>query len=496
MNTPRLDPLTKLGRMTAASRMKKMLKIPAKEHMNPGQTYIFVFEDAPDVVVNLQNSVEQNGYEVSTAPNENEVLRQMLDAAPDATVLALQIAGHPMDRVQDTTENSQEHASEVSPPEMTLKWEMLDGDYADIIGESAEIFKVLHRIELFAKSPTAVLVSGETGTGKELIVRALHERSNRSDKAIVVVNCAGISEQLMESELFGYEKGAFTGAETQHIGLFETARGGTLFLDEIGELSTHLQPKLLRVLQEGKIRRVGGTAQITVDVRVVAATNCDLEQGELSTHLQPKLLRVLQEGKIRRVGGTAQITVDVRVVAATNCDLEQAVKGGRFRQDLYQRLKPLHIFIPPLRQRKEDIPMLVEHFLKQHSQFQGEERGSISPQALALIQGYDWPGNIRELEGIIIRALLLARGGTILPMHLPTELQADHTPSVPLSEEDSDREEAPTVAFPIGLTLKKVEQMYTLETLEWMDRHRAKTASVLGISVRTLRNRLKNHTIF
>ena len=208
--------------------------------------------------------------------------------------------------------------------------------------------------------------------------------------------------------------------------------------------------------------------------------------------LQPKLLRVLQEGKIRRVGGTAEIPVDVRVVAATNCDLAQAVKEDRFRQDLYQRLKPLHIFMPALRQRREDIPALVEHFLKKHNQLRGQKRGSISLQALALIQGYDWPGNIRELEGSIIHALLFARGGTILPMHLPKELQADPAHPVPLPEEDSDREEAPTVSFPIGRTLKEIEQMYILETLEWMDKHRAKTASVLDISVRTLRNRLKN----
>ena len=303
---------------------------------------------------------------------------------------------------------------------------------------------------MFAKSPTTVLISGETGTGKELVADALHEQSNRSEKKIVPVNCAGISEQLMESELFGYEKGAFTGAEARHIGMFEAAQGGTLFLDEI---------------------------------------------GELSTRLQPKLLRVLQEGKIRRVGGTAEISVDVRVVAATNCNLAQAVKEDRFRSDLYQRLKPLHIFMPPLRQRREDIPALVEHFLKKHNQRQGQKRSSISPQARALLQGYDWPGNIRELEGSIIHALLFARGGTILPMHLPKELQGNQAHPVPSPEEDSDGEEVPTVYFPIGRPLKEIEQVYILETLEWMDKHRAKTASVLGMDVKTLRSRLKNYNV-
>ena len=426
--------------------MEKVTENPT----NSQQTHIFILGDTSNVAVNLQNLLEQDGYEVSTAPKGSEVLHQMLDAAPDATVLALQVAAQHLDREHDTTENSQEHAGEGSPPEMPLKREMLEGDYADIIGESAELVKVLHRIEMFAKSSTTVLISGETGTGKELVADALHEQSNRSEEKIVVVNCAGISEQLMESELFGYEKGAFTGAEARHIGMFEAAQGGTLFLDEI---------------------------------------------GELSTRLQPKLLRVLQEGKIRRVGGTAEIPVDVRVVAATNCNLAQAVKEDRFRSDLYQRLKPLHIFMPPLRQRREDIPALVEHFLKKHNQRQGQKRSSISPQALALLQGYDWPGNIRELEGSIIHALLFARGRTILPMHLPKELQGNQVHPVPLPEEDSDREEAPTVSFPIGRTLKEIEQVYILETLEWMDKHRAKTASVLGMNVQTLRSRLKNDNV-
>ena len=430
--------------------MKKVTENPTKVHINPQQTHIFILGDTSNVGVNLQNLLEQEGYEVSTASKGSEVLRQMLDAAPDATVLALRIVAPHLDRVHDATENSQEHTSKVSPLEIPLKREMLEGDYVDIIGESAELVKVLYRIERFAKSPTVVLISGETGTGKELVVDALHEQSNRSDKTILAVNCAGISEQLMESELFGYEKGAFTGAEVRHIGLFETAQGGTLFLDEI---------------------------------------------GELPMSLQPKLLRVLQEGKIRRVGGTAEIPVDVRVVAATNCDLAQAVKEDRFRSDLYQRLKPLHIFMPPLRQRREDIPALVEHFLKKHNQVQGQKRGSISPQALALLQGCDWPGNIRELEGSIVHALLFARGSTILPMHLPKELQGPPAHPVPLPEEDSDREEVPTVSFPIGRTLKEIEQVYILETLAWMDEHRAKTASVLGINVQTLRSRLKNYAV-
>lgn len=426
--------------------MEKVTETSTKAHTNPQQTHIFILGDTSSVGVNLQNLLEQEGYEISTAPEGSEVLRQMLETAPEATVLTLQVAAQHLDRVHNATENSQEHADVVSPPGMPLKREMLDADYADMIGESAELAKVLHSIEMFAKSSTTVLISGETGTGKELVANALHEQSNRAEKNILAVNCAGISEQLVDTELFGYEKGAFTGAEAQRIGMFEAAQGGTLFLDEI---------------------------------------------GEFSEYLQSKLLRVLQEGKIRRVGGTAEIPVDVRVVVATNCNLAQAVTEDRFRQDLYQRLKPLHIFMPPLRQRREDIPALVEHFLEKQSQVQGQKRKNISPQALALLQGYDWPGNIRELEGSIIYALHFARKGTILPMHLPKELQEDSTHPVPLPEEHSDGEEVPTVSFPLGWTLEQVKQGYILKIFKWMGKHRAKTASVLGISVRTLRNILK-----
>lgn len=250
----------------------------------------------------------------------------------------------------------------------------------------------------------------------------------------------------MESELFGHEKGAFTGADTQHIGLFETAKGGTLFLDEIGELSMYLQPKLLRVLQEGEIRRVGGTAQIPVDVRVIAATNHDLAQD---------------------------------------------VKKGKFRQDLYQRLKILEIPIPTLRARPEDISPLAEHFLKTESLRQSLNKGTFSSQALELLQGYDWPGNIRELQGVITRALILAKGtDTILPIHLE-ELHEIHTHPRHLPEGDSNVQEDPTVTLPIGLTLEEIEQVFILKTLAWLGENRTKTAKVLGISARTLRERLR-----
>ena len=325
--------------------------------------------------------------------------------------------------------------------------EMLDGDYNSIIGESAKAIDVLHSIEMFANSPTTVLISGETGTGKELVAHSLHENSSRSKREMVILNCAEISEQLMESELFGHEKGAFTGADRQHKGLFEIANGSTLFLDEISELPIALQPKLLRVLQEGEIRRVGGTARIPVDVRVVVATNRNLAQD---------------------------------------------VKDGKFRQDVYQRLKTLEISVPALRERRMDIPALTEHFLKTESQYQGQKMGGMSTQALALLQDYNWPGNIRELKGIITRALLMTQGNMILPKHLPPEFQGTQA-RLHIPEDGSERQEHPIMSFPVGLTLKQIEQKVILMTLAWQNEHRTKTAKILGISGRTLRNKLRDY---
>ena len=213
-------------------------------------------------------------------------------------------------------------AEQVVPSEMLLSREKFHGNYDDLIGESTVHLEVLKSIDRFAKSAKVVLISGETGTGKELVARALPAESPYAIHPMVVVNCAGIAENLIENELFGHERGAFTGADRQHIGLFETASGGTLFLDEI---------------------------------------------GELPMPLQPKLLRVLQENEIRRVGGTAQIPVSVRVLTATNIDLIKAVAAGRFRRDLYERLKSIHIQLPALRARREDIPALAIHFLKKET---------------------------------------------------------------------------------------------------------------------------------
>ena len=343
-------------------------------------------------------------------------------------------------------------AEEVAQSEMLLSREKFHGNYEDLIGESTVHLKVLKSIDLFAKSSKVVLISGETGTGKELVARALHAESPYAKHPMVVVNCAGIAESLLENELFGHEKGAFTGADQQHIGLFETASGSTLFLDEI---------------------------------------------GELPLSLQPKLLRALQENEIRRVGGTEQIPVSVRVLTSTNINLKEAVAAGRLRRDLYERLKSLHIQLPALRERREDIPLLAKHFLTKENNSSNQKVRNISPEALSLFDTYNWPGNIRELEGIIGRAVLLAEGRNILPHHLPKDVQTPQADSLPLADAtDSANPNAPecfVLPFPVGTTLKEIEKSAILTTLVREDGNKSKTAKSLGIDRRTLHNKLRNY---
>ncbi|RKU12531.1 DNA-binding response regulator [Candidatus Poribacteria bacterium] len=336
--------------------------------------------------------------------------------------------------------------------EMLLSREKLHGNYDHIIGESTVHLKVLKRIDTFAKSDKIVLISGETGTGKELVAHALHAESPYAMHPIGIVNCAGIAENLIESELFGHEKGAFTGADNQHIGLFETASGSTLFLDEI---------------------------------------------GELPIRLQPKLLRVLQENEIRRMGGTKQIPVKVRVLAATNIDLIEAVAAGKFRRDLYERLKSLHIELPALRERREDIPLLAKHFLKKETNASNQKVADINPEVLSLFDAYDWPGNIRELEGVIGRAVLLAEEGEILPHHLPQDLRTPQVDPLPSADATApanpNATEYSVLPFPMGTTLQEIEKSAILMTLARENGNKAKTATVLGISRTTLHTKLRTY---
>ncbi|RKY67111.1 MAG: hypothetical protein DRQ08_01075, partial [Candidatus Latescibacterota bacterium] len=239
-----------------------------------------------------------------------------------------------------------------------------------LVGQSPAMRKVLEMIEMVAPTKATVLIQGESGTGKELVADAIHRLSPRKNGPFVKVNCAAIPESLVESELFGHEKGAFTHAVKRSRGRFEMADGGTLLLDEIGEITPAVQAKLLRVLQDGTFQRVGG------------------------------------EGTLK---------VDVRVIATTNRDLWKAVQEGKFREDLYYRLQVVPIYIPPLRERKEDIPLLVQHFLKMYGEREGKEGLTVSEKAMDILMGYDWPGNIRELENAVERAVILAKGKVLKP---------------------------------------------------------------------------------
>ena len=306
--------------------------------------------------------------------------------------------------------------------------------FSNIIGAAPEMQQLFKSISQIAPSRATVLLSGESGTGKELVAAAIHHSSNRADRPFIKLHCAALAESLLESELFGHERGAFTGADRRREGRFERADGGTLFLDEIGEISP--------------------------------AT-------------QVKLLRVLQEREFERVGGNQTLKVDVRVIAATNRDLKEMVEKGQFREDLFYRLNVINVHLPPLRQRAGDIPALALHFAKRYSQDNGKSVTKLSDRALSLLAGHSWHGNVRELENVIERAVVLAEGDTIEMSHLPGELVADPQPgSVPIIP---------------GATMADLEKHAILTTLEACGGSTSKAADMLGISVRKIQYKLQEY---
>ena len=308
-----------------------------------------------------------------------------------------------------------------------------------IIGQSPEMNAVYDIIEKVADTPSTVLITGESGTGKELIARALHENSARVNKPYVRVNCAAIPPDLIESELFGYEKGAFTGATTRRDGRFAQADGGTLFLDEIAEIPLHLQVKLLRVLQEGEIEPLGG--------------------------------------KLRRV--------DIRLVAATNKDLRRMVEAGRFREDLYYRLNVIAIEVPPLRQRLDDVPLLVDHFLSRFREKNQKLVTGISRPALEVLSRYHYPGNVRELENAIERAVVLCRQPIVDVEDLPQEIRSGGA-----RLESAGHAGPPRLSFAIGTTLDEIERTSIRETLHYTKGDKRLAAQLLGIATRTIYRKL------
>jgi len=342
-----------------------------------------------------------------------------------------------------TLERAREHAGLKAENELLKRQLGADPATPTIIGKSEVMKTLLEMLALAAPSEATVLITGESGTGKELIARSLHVNSPRKDQPMVVVNCAAITETLLESELFGHEKGAFTGADKRREGRFMQADHGTIFLDEI---------------------------------------------AETTPTMQAKLLRVLQQKEIQRVGGEAVIPVDVRIVAATNRDLDAAVAKGDFREDLYYRLNVMLLAVPPLRKRLDDIPLLADHFLKRYAEKNRKSVKGFTPLAMDMLLKYDWPGNVRELENAVERAVILLTGDHITRKQLPINIVEQYPDIDPSTGSDSPQPDG-------NRSLEAIEKQAILATLKATGGNKSESARRLGITRKTLHNKLKSYGI-
>jgi two-component system response regulator PilR (NtrC family) len=325
-------------------------------------------------------------------------------------------------------------------------------EFCRIIGRSPAMLELFSMIETIAPTTSTVLVTGESGTGKELVARAVHHHSLRRDRPFVALNCGGLPDTLLESELFGHMRGAFTGADVTKKGLVEVAERGTIFLDEIGEMNQAMQVKLLRVLQDHRFRRLGGTEEIQADIRVVAATNQDL----------PK-----------------------------------RVAEGRFREDLFYRINVIELRLPPLRDRREDVPLLAEHFLAKYAASLGKPVRALSGEAQALLTAYDWPGNVRELENVIERAVALEQTAAVLPDSLPSQLKAEASAGAPSGAAGPSLTFVPNLEQGIDLEALGEEfyRQYIAMALDRADGVQTKAAEMLGMSFRSFRYYAKKYNL-
>ena len=321
----------------------------------------------------------------------------------------------------------------------------LSHQFSNIIGRSEGMLAVFKMIETVGRTNSTILLTGESGTGKGLVAQAIHFHSLRRDKPMVSLNCGALPENLLESELFGHMRGSFTGADSNKKGLLEVAERGTVFLDEI---------------------------------------------GEMSAVMQVKLLRVLQERRFRRVGGLEEITADIRVVAATNQDLARAITEGRFREDLYYRINVIPIVLPPLRDRREDIGLLADHFLAKYNEQMGKEIAGVSRESMELLAQYDWPGNIRELENVMERAVALEASPAILPESLPAGIRGD-APRASVASADG----LPESGFDLEAHVKEIERGYIAEALKRAGGVQVKAAELLGMSFRSFRYYVKKYNL-
>ena len=374
-----------------------------------GATLTIVILTAQGTVETAVEAIKEGAYDYLTKPIEPQRLKILLDKIVER---------------QDTLREVK-----------VLRRQLRDqGSFGSMIGNSAQMRKVYQVVEQAAPTSASVLIWGESGTGKELVAQTLHQISPRAQMPFVPINCAAIPETLLESEIFGHEKGAFTGASDRREGCFELADRGTLFLDEIAEMTPATQVKLLRVLQERKFRRLGG------------------RQEE---------------------------SVDVRVIAATNVNPSEAVKSGKLREDLYYRLNVFSIELPPLRQRKDDLPLLIQSFLAEFNTRNNKSVSALDPAAMRIMEQYGWPGNVREVRNVIERAVILSSGQFIETKHLP-----------PLVSGSSDAAGKPAVSLAPGTTVEEAERRLILMTLEHTRDNKTRAAEILGISLKTLHNKL------
>jgi len=449
-----------------------------------GEASILVVEDNEDLCTAVAYNLRKKGYDVETAFSGEEALekvnRKILDLVlldinlpgidgisvlsklkahdPDLLVIMITAYGdltHAISAMQagaydyltkpfeleelrlkvDKALETQRLRREVNQ----FRRQQMDDPIKGIYGNSPKIQEVKNLIALVAQTPrTSVLIQGESGTGKELVANAIHYASNRRNKPLVKINCSAIPDNLIESELFGHEKGAFTDAKILKKGIFEIANGGTLFLDEV---------------------------------------------SSLKLNLQPKLLRILETQTLRRVGGTVDIPVDVRIVTATNKNLENSVKDGEFREDLFYRLKVMVVDVPPLRDRQEDILPLAKLFLDVNNREFNKDIKGISPEAEKVLLYYSWPGNVRELKNVIERASILCQKDWLEPEHLPLELQVESESTHVEAESD----------YSADFSLDEMEKRHILHVLKQNKNNKSKTARILGISRSTLREKLRQY---
>ena len=457
-------------------------------------THALIVEDEPDSAQMMAALISSENFSVATAHTLRDARRQIALQQPDLVLLDLQLPdGNGMELFEDpeliaqsevvlitghaTLETSiqalrlgaadylikpvnikqlQGILSRVMRPSalkaelsaMNAEWEK-SGHFGDLWGRSPPMQRVYEQISRVASTAVSVFITGESCTGKEVVARTVHDLSRRRKQPFLAVNCGAISPNLIESEIFGHEKGSFTGADRQHQGFFERAHGGTLFLDEI---------------------------------------------TEMPLELQVKLLRVLETGMFMRVGSTQSLESDVRVIAATNRSPDDAVRVGKLREDLMYRLNVFPIHMPPLRERAEDISLLAQHFLGGICEREGMKK-RFSPAALARLEAYRWPGNVRELRNVVQRAFVMATGEVITDEWLPAE---SPPPGAPAATTGAHAEAAPatgsSIVIKLGTSMADTERQLILATLAHYNNHKERTAAVLGVSLKTLYNRLKEYS--